>query len=256
MSLRVQPATPLSNDAAADAALILDAIRKGHLYTVVDGVAAPPYFTFTGSNATGTATAGDVLAVADGVALRVQSNAPAGWTTVVHDGAATLAAAADTQDFTVHGPKRRTEHDPNSVGAVEVASTANGLPELRHRFGLAGGDAVGQVTALVRDVPNGVAGFDRLTLSIRAERPMRISVQVRDTTADRWQRSIYIDASTQERTITIDELIPVGVTHVAAPARDAIRAVMFVIDTTNTKPGTAGRIWFQRADLEQIRTKN
>jgi hypothetical protein len=308
--LHVRPDTPLTGDAASDGPLIIGAIRKGHVYTAVDGVASPPYFVFTGANGAGTAAAGDVLTVADAVTLHVQSNAPPGWTTIVHDGATTLAAAADTQDFTVHGPRKpgvfwveivsrvgappitwirsnpvyvrgepasvtlmnlaaatarrplfdgktadgwRNEHDTNSAGAVEVANTANAAPELRFRFGLAGGDPVGQVTALVRDLPTGVAGFDRLAISLRAEKPMRISVQVRDTTADRWQKSIYVDTSTQERIVALDDLIPVGITHVASPARDAIRAVMLVVDTTNTKPGTSGRIWMQKAELESLK---
>jgi PHP domain len=313
MSLHARADKPLSNDATTDAALIAGAIRKGHLYTAIDGVAAPPFFSFTARNASGTAEAGEVLSAADGISLHVQSNAPPGSTTVVHDGVTTLSAAADTQDLTVHGPSRpgvfwveiisqtgtppitwirsnpiyvrgpaatsppialpsigarlalfdgttvdqwRTEHDPNSVGAVELATAPNASPELRHRFGLAGGDPVGQVTALVRDLPNGVAGFDRIALALRAERPMRISLQVRDTTADRWQRSLYVDTSPQERIVALDDLIPVGVTHVPLPARDAIRALMLVIDTTNTKPETSGRIWLQKAELQRTSVKN
>ncbi len=311
MSVHVRPDRPLAHDAAADAALIIAAIRKGHVYTAVDGVASPPSFSFSASNATGTAAAGDVLAVADGVTLRVQSNAPPGWTTIVHDGAATLSAAADTQDLTVHGPKRpgifwaeivsntgtppitwirsnpvyvraaravseptakpaadasrgqrtlfdgssvgawRIEHDANSVGAVEVARSSANEPELRFRFGLAGGNAVGQFIALVCDLPEGAGGFDRLTVNLRAERPMRVSVQIRDTTADRWQRSIYVDTSPQQRTVSLDDLTPVGVTHVPTPAPGTIRAVMLVVDTINTSPGTSGRVWIADAALRR-----
>jgi len=78
---------------------------------------------------------------------------------------------------------------------------------------------------------------------------MRISVQVRDTTADRWQRSVYIDASMQERSVAFDDFRPVGTTHAARPAPEAIRNVMFVVETTNTRPGTSGRIWLRSVAL-------
>jgi hypothetical protein len=92
-----------------------------------------------------------------------------------------------------------------------------------------------------------------MTVTIRAERPMRISVQVRDTTNDRWQRSIYVDDTAQERTVVFDDVTPVGVTHAPVPAPDAIRNVMFVVDTTNTRPGTSGRVWIRRASLTSAR---
>src|SRR5262245_28898832 len=42
LSVRVLPGAPLSGNASDDAASILRAIRAGHLYTVVDGLATPP----------------------------------------------------------------------------------------------------------------------------------------------------------------------------------------------------------------------
>jgi len=306
MSVHVRVDRPLSNDAAADAALVIAAIRKGHLYTAIDGVASPPSFSLTASNASGTAAAGDVLSAADGVTVHVRSNAPEGWTTVVHEGASILSAAANTQDLTVHGPNRpgvywaaivsnvgappitwirsnpvyvraaaaptpppprraiaerqalfdgttanawRIEHDENSVGAADLADSSETGTELRYRFGLAGGNAVGQFVALAYDLPAGTGAYDRFALNVRAERPMRLSIQVRDTTADRWQKSIYVDTSPQERIVALDDLLSVGVTHVPRPDRAAIRALLVVVDTLNTSPGTASRVWIKSAAL-------
>jgi len=306
MSVHVSVDRPLSNDAAADAALVTEAIRKGHLYTAIDGLASPPSFSLTGSNASGTAGAGDVLSPAGAITLHVQSNAPEGWTTVVHEGASILSAAASTQDLTVHGPNRpgvywaeivsnigappitwirsnpvyvratatpappaaqraiagsqalfdgasangwRIEHDANSVGAVELAESGETGKELRYRFGLAGGNAVGQFAALVYDLPAGIGDYDRFALTLRSERPMRLSIQVRDTTADRWQKSIYVGESPQDRVVALDDLIPVGVTHAPRPERAAIRALLVVVDTMNTSPGTSSRLWIKRATL-------
>ena len=34
-------------------------------------------------------------------------------------------------------------------------------------------------------------------------------------------------------------------TSTPKPSFDTVRAVLFVVDTTNTKPGTSGRLWFK-----------
>jgi hypothetical protein len=146
----------------------------------------------------------------------------------------------------------RAEHDPTSVVAVETTPIVGGA-DLRFRYGLAGGAVVGQVAALARDTPQGVAPNDRLTVSIRAEHPMRISVQLR-TGADageqqRWQRSIYVDTLLQDHTIYFDDMMPVGRTQTFKPDLQKIRSILFVVDATNTKPGDSGRIWIRKAAL-------
>jgi hypothetical protein len=35
----------------------------------------------------------------------------------------------------------------------------------------------------------------------------------------------------------------VGTTHSPAPPTAGIRSIMFVVDTTNTLPGSSGRLW-------------
>lgn len=298
MSVRVRPDRPLTGDAAADALFVARAIRNGHLYTAIDGLATPPSLDFTAANAVGTARAGDVLGAGGALTLRVRSNAPPEYVTVVHDGVRTLSSVADTQDLSVHAsgepgvywaeirspsiawvrsnpiyvrgsavpePSRprpvaatdpifdaadagawRVEHDANSAGAVEVVRGAAG-PELRYRFALAGGPADGQFTALVRDLQAGTGGYNGVAFTIRAERAMRISLQIRDAAGARWQRSVYLDVSAQERAVRFSELTGVGAAD--RPAGEAVRSVMFVVDTTNTRPGTSGRIWIRSAGL-------
>ena len=128
-----------------------------------------------------------------------------------------------------------------------------GGAELRFRFGLSGGSQVGQVAALVADTPNGVAAADRVTFTIRAEQPMRVSVQLRTGggPSDRWARSVYVDATEQEHTIFFDDLRPVGQTTTLTPPLAEARNMLFVVDTINTRPGTSGRIWIKRAALEK-----
>jgi hypothetical protein len=134
---------------------------------------------------------------------------------------------------------------------VETAPAVTGA-ELRFRFGLSGGAPGGQVAALAYDTPEGVARYDRLRFTIRAERPMRVSVQLRDGAdpARRWHRSIYVDPSQQERMVYFDDLVPVDSTAEPRPDLAAIRSVLFVVDANNTKPGSSGRIWIRSAALE------
>jgi hypothetical protein len=320
MSVHVRVDVAMTGQAAADAAVLMRAIRNGHLYTAVDGLATPPSFVLSATNALGTVHEGDVLGLGGPVLLRVQSNAPAGFVTIVHDGTRVIATVRDTQDHVVHageGPavywaeivspvglppvtwirsnpvyiRQRdaspvtpvinvmnvptvptvptdpvaiqpgdavfdgrsmtgwgVEHDARSIAAADVAPGASGN-EILYRFGLAGGPAAGQYASLVLSLPLGAGMHDGVRISVRADRPMRVSLQVRDTTADRWQRSIYVDRTAQERTVTFADLRPVSVTHVQRPARDAMRSVMFVVDTTNTRPGTSGQIWIKAAAL-------
>ena len=88
LSVHVRPERALTGDAVADAAAVLRAIRAGHLYTSVDGLATPPAFEFSAANASGTAREGDELPAAGGpVRLHVRSNAPASFTTTICNGA-------------------------------------------------------------------------------------------------------------------------------------------------------------------------
>jgi hypothetical protein len=135
--------------------------------------------------------------------------------------------------------------------ALETTPIVGGA-DLRLRYGLAGGAPAGQVVALAHDTPRGVAPSDRVIVSIRAEHPMRISLQLRtgeDGQQQRWQRSIYVDTVQQEHTIYFDDMMPVGRTETFKPDLPNVRSILFVIDATNTKPGDSGRLWVRSAAL-------
>ena len=70
------PGTTFSGDAAADAQALLTAIRSGHVYSTVDGLGGPAAMSFTATNGTATAVAGDVLPIDGPVTLRVDVQAP------------------------------------------------------------------------------------------------------------------------------------------------------------------------------------
>ena len=91
------------------------------------------------------------------------------------------------------------------------------------------------------NTPGGLAAFDRLTFTARAEHPMRISVQIRvavkPSEDERWQRSVYIDTVDGERTVYLDDLTPIGDTRTYRPPLADVHSIVFAIDMTNTKPG-------------------
>jgi hypothetical protein len=308
LSVHVRPDRALTGEAAADAALILRALRSGHVYTAIDGLASPPSFEFSASNARGTAQAGDDLDVGGPVTLRVRSNAPPEFTTVVWQSSRVLSTDHHERDFTVQtsdapavywteilstGRKRhlawivsnpiyvrapataprllmrppasqsasifdgttngwRVEHDAVSQAAIETAPGAAGR-ELRLRYALGPDPVARSFVALINDRPAGLTANDRLAFTIRAEHPMRLSVQLRagQPPGERWQRSVYVEAADRERTVYFDDLTPVGVTQTWRPTFSTIHDLMFVIDTTNTKSGSSGRLWIRAAALQK-----
>jgi hypothetical protein len=147
-----------------------------------------------------------------------------------------------------------TEHDAASLAVVEAVQMLAGF-ELRLRFGLSGGPAAGQYAGAVVETARGVAAYDRATVAIRAEQPLRVSVQVRaefdDAPPERWQRSIYVDTTSREQTVFFDDMRPVGPTRTEHPPLASVRALMFIIDTINTRPGASGRVWIKGVRLEK-----
>jgi hypothetical protein len=133
---------------------------------------------------------------------------------------------------------------------MEIVPQLGGPAALRLRFGLSTGPPAGQYAALRVATPEGVSGSSRLSFEARAERPMRISVQLQ-TERGRWQRSIYLDSVSQPHTIFFDEFTPVGETDTYSAPLSDVRNILFVVDTVNTKPGASGRLWISSPTLEQ-----
>ncbi len=305
IALHVALDRPLSGAALTDAAVLMRGVRAGHFYTTRDALASPPAFEFAATNDLGTVHEGDELGVSGPVTLHVVSNAPATYTTVVHQGMQTITSVRDPQELVVHASDApavywveivppdgtrgvpwlrsnpiyvrsaapvapgmvrppvtetallpldgwRTEHDRTSTSAADLA----GPPDRRQhlfRFALGGGAPAGQVAALALDTPGGLATASRIGFTARADRPMRISVQLRSDEAvpDRWQRSVYVDRFDQERVVSLDDMTPVGVTRSEKPPLERIRALLFVVDLVNTKPGTSGQVWIKDLTLQR-----
>ena len=93
----------------------------------------------------------------------------------------------------------------------------------------------------------------RLSFRAAADRPMRLSVQVRlvdGTVQRRWQRSVYLAPDPREITIGFADMraVGTGAREPFSPAR--IHSLLFVVDSVNARPGDRGVAW-----VEGLRTE-
>lgn len=145
------------------------------------------------------------------------------------------------------GPGRNwtIEKSPASDGAMDTVATLGGS-ELLLRFALSGVPSDNPYTAFVMPATGRMAMHDRLVFTARADRPMRMSVQLRAPTGgegERWRRSVYLDQTPRTIQVFFDEFRPLGSTGATTPALSNVQSVLFVVDTVNTKIGSNGRIW-------------
>jgi hypothetical protein len=146
------------------------------------------------------------------------------------------------------------EHDASSTARLEIVPLAGGS-DVRLRYALGAGSPAGQFAALAVDVPSGLGASDRLAFTIAADKPTRVSVQLRadgktGRPAERWRRSVHVDTSEGERTVYFDDLVPAGEVESWRPRAGEVRTILFVIDTTNTRPGSAGQLVIRSAALQ------
>lgn len=137
------------------------------------------------------------------------------------------------------------ETSPRSKAALDVTGPAADT-QLSLRWALGGTTSESPYAALVMPAGPALSGYDRLMFTARADRPMRISVQLRMPTegdGERWHRSVYLDEQPRDVTVFFADMTPRGFTTARRPALANIRDVLFVIDTVNTRPGASGQIW-------------
>ncbi len=317
LSMRVRPSSPLTGDAARDGALILDALRAGHGYAVLDAVMSPPAFAFTASAGGSSVAQGDEIEAAGPVTLTVSTNAPAWFTTIIWRAGEVLYSEPSSPEVTVTAPpgpavyraevraarhadapawilsnaiavraapmvsvaptaappptsgaaaprvetralfdrSSSTRWTAESSAAARIAFDDGGSPvdrELAVRFGLPGGDVFGEYVALAGTVDGGMAGHQRLTFRARSDKPMRLSVQLRvpdGPGGGRWHRSVYLDADPREYDLAFGDFRGVGITPTAQAPLTNVQDILFVVDQTNTKPGTSGRVWLSNITL-------
>jgi hypothetical protein len=142
-------------------------------------------------------------------------------------------------------PDWAIEHQPASTGAFTVEGE-----DLRFTYSLDTA-AASPFAALVSPV-SGDEGVRHIEFVGRADRPMRISVQVRLLGARdgrRWVRSVYLDETPRHVTMEVADFQPTGPPTVLRPTVATVRSLLFVVDTLNTPPGARGTVWLSRIAL-------
>jgi hypothetical protein len=137
------------------------------------------------------------------------------------------------------------ETSEGSLGAINVVKALTGT-ELSLRYGLGGAASSSPFTAFVMPAGPELATHTQLTFTARANKPTRLSVQLREPSGEageRWHRSVYLAPEAREITVYFDDMTPRGPTSRPKPTLADIQAVLFVLDTENTPLGGNGTIW-------------
>ncbi len=143
------------------------------------------------------------------------------------------------------------EKDPHSAGR---GATSGSGEFIRHTltWELGRGGPSPFVALATPDV-GAMHDASRLSFRAAADRPMRLSVQVRlvdGTVERRWQRSVYLAPDPREITIGFADMRAAG-TGAREPFSPAgIHSLLFVVDSVNARPGDRGVAW-----VEGLRTE-
>src|SRR6185436_18743197 len=119
----------------------------------------------------------------------------------------------------------------------------------RFSFSLGPGIPAGQFAALATSMDSALSGegFDRVRFTVRADQPMRLSVQVRlpggGPAGQRWRHSVYADQTPRTVEVNLQDFQPADSVTSQRPIVAHIRSVLFVVDTINTSPSTRGTLW-------------
>lgn len=148
----------------------------------------------------------------------------------------------------------QVEKDPASTGMVMVPVDA-GPDDFTLEFEIARGRSEAWVAA-VHPLREGALADERSRVAFRAraERPMRLSVQLRapsPTRDQRWQRSVYLDSTTRDVSLALADFLPVRSADPDVP-RSAATTLLFVVDRTNSAAGAQGRVWVSRLAVRRV----
>ncbi len=286
-------------DPERDAAAVLDALRAGHVYTVITGRGDGRVVTFAATSGDATAGMGERLALTGPVVVTAETDAPStatttlvcdgqtvasaagarlSWTTTAAPGACRLEVALDDSTtrapwivtnpiYVRSGPERAEvsrlpepqvvipmagsgaaaswaiEAGAGSGGAVAPVSGSPGRLEYRWQLAAAG---EGPYAALKLDTPAELARFDRVVLRATADRPMRLWLQLRTPAGGghRWGSSVYLDGTPRQVTLPFSRFLSIDRRAGAAVPLDEVTALLLVVDTVHTRPGTRGTVTF------------
>jgi hypothetical protein len=157
------------------------------------------------------------------------------------------ATSAPRTSITLYsgGPARgwTIEKSAESDAAMDVIGALAGS-QLLLRFAISGRAADSPYAAFAMPAGAAIAMYDRLVFTARADKPMRLSVQLRASQGEgeRWHRSVYLDQMPRTVDLPFADFRPRGTTTSAQPVMSNIDAILFVVDTVNARIGSNGQI--------------
>lgn len=106
------------------------------------------------------------------------------------------------------------------------------------------GQSAQSFAALQLAVPPELTTFDSVVVTARADRPMRVWVQLRVPGGEgqRWGRSIYLEPETRAIRVPFATMLPLGPVEQPRPALAAVTALLLVVDTVHAAAGSDGRV--------------
>lgn len=148
----------------------------------------------------------------------------------------------------------QVEHDQHSRAAVNATESIDGS-ELALRYALSSEEEDSPFAALAQNDLDTLAHYDRIRFSVRGDRPHRVSVQLRASDSNlkelpRWQRSIYVGEENREVVVRFKDMKPIGKTPSSPVDLNTVNALLVVVDTVNTAPGSSGVVWLKEVQLE------
>jgi hypothetical protein len=110
-------------------------------------------------------------------------------------------------------------------------------------YQLGAGAPASQFAAMVKNIEGLEPATAWLVFRASADRPVRVSVQLRFASRGgaRWVRSVYLDQNEREVRVPIDRLKPADSRDPLPPLAEAT-SILFVADLTNARPGAQGRV--------------
>jgi hypothetical protein len=135
----------------------------------------------------------------------------------------------------------RTEADTTSHVTIARARGKPRPKAIVAEFALGGGAAGGQYVAVTRHLTSEVSLFDHVAFSAQASQPLRLFVELRDESGQRWRHSVYVSTATREIVLPYTDFQPVA--NGQGPLNlSRIQTLLFVIDMTNARPGMKGSV--------------
>ena len=169
---------------------------------------------------------------------------PPAWETA---NAVSLPPAAPVSS--IQGGPWHVEKDAGSTATFVQGNPPAGPLEFTYKLGNPA--STERYVALGVSVGTALTSNTRLAFRAQASQPMRLSVQARrPRSEDRWQRSVYLDATARDIFIPFSEMRAVagGTTKFDPALADT---VLFVVDLTNALPGTAGSVTISDLRVER-----